>query len=183
MVGINKRPGHDHDSHDWEEDTLTVANVLMLLSRGGGSVDESTPSSPATAAAVERIFECKTCSRTFATFQALGGHRASHKKLRTGSAVAEGEEATEGRMRLHGCSVCGLEFSIGQALGGHMRRHRAAAAAASADEKKEGQERKRMMWMDLNLTPMENDLAIRKKLRIGPIGVLGDWIPVMGFSH
>ncbi|KAL8241174.1 hypothetical protein R6Q59_014529 [Mikania micrantha] len=28
------------------------------------------------------VYECKTCSRTFASFQALGGHRASHKKPR-----------------------------------------------------------------------------------------------------
>ncbi|KAL2548902.1 C2H2-type zinc finger family protein [Forsythia ovata] len=26
------------------------------------------------------VYECKTCSRTFPSFQALGGHRASHKK-------------------------------------------------------------------------------------------------------
>ncbi|CAJ1979226.1 unnamed protein product [Sphenostylis stenocarpa] len=26
------------------------------------------------------IYECKTCNRTFPSFQALGGHRASHKK-------------------------------------------------------------------------------------------------------
>ncbi|KAG2327426.1 hypothetical protein Bca4012_036423 [Brassica carinata] len=29
------------------------------------------------------VYECKTCSRTFPSFQALGGHRASHKKPRT----------------------------------------------------------------------------------------------------
>ncbi|KVI09676.1 zinc finger protein ZAT5 [Cynara cardunculus var. scolymus] len=28
------------------------------------------------------VYECKTCSRTFPSFQALGGHRASHKKPR-----------------------------------------------------------------------------------------------------
>ncbi|CAL0321222.1 unnamed protein product [Lupinus luteus] len=26
------------------------------------------------------VYECKTCNRTFPSFQALGGHRASHKK-------------------------------------------------------------------------------------------------------
>ncbi|XP_010414581.1 PREDICTED: zinc finger protein ZAT5-like [Camelina sativa] len=29
------------------------------------------------------VYECKTCNRTFSSFQALGGHRASHKKPRT----------------------------------------------------------------------------------------------------
>ncbi|KAE9616712.1 hypothetical protein Lal_00034969 [Lupinus albus] len=28
------------------------------------------------------IYECRTCNRTFPSFQALGGHRASHKKLK-----------------------------------------------------------------------------------------------------
>lgn len=28
------------------------------------------------------IYECKTCNRTFPSFQALGGHRASHKKTK-----------------------------------------------------------------------------------------------------
>lgn len=38
---------------------------------------------PTAAAAVKSgfyVYECKTCSRTFPSFQALGGHRASHKK-------------------------------------------------------------------------------------------------------
>ncbi|TMW96764.1 hypothetical protein EJD97_006816 [Solanum chilense] len=29
------------------------------------------------------VYECKTCNRTFNSFQALGGHRASHKKPKT----------------------------------------------------------------------------------------------------
>ncbi|KAJ8759149.1 hypothetical protein K2173_004156 [Erythroxylum novogranatense] len=29
------------------------------------------------------VYECKTCNRTFPSFQALGGHRASHKKPKT----------------------------------------------------------------------------------------------------
>lgn len=30
------------------------------------------------------VYECKTCNRTFPSFQALGGHRASHKKPKVG---------------------------------------------------------------------------------------------------
>ena len=35
------------------------------------------------------IYECKTCNRTFPSFQALGGHRASHKKPKLAMAVEE----------------------------------------------------------------------------------------------
>jgi len=35
------------------------------------------------------VYECKTCSKCFPTFQALGGHRASHKKPRLAGADDE----------------------------------------------------------------------------------------------
>ncbi|XP_023639937.1 zinc finger protein ZAT5 [Capsella rubella] len=35
------------------------------------------------------VYECKTCNRTFSSFQALGGHRASHKKPRTSTSTDE----------------------------------------------------------------------------------------------
>lgn len=34
------------------------------------------------------LYECKTCNRCFSSFQALGGHRASHKKLKANNAAA-----------------------------------------------------------------------------------------------
>ncbi|XP_050209252.1 zinc finger protein ZAT5 [Mercurialis annua] len=37
-------------------------------------------SSPGSGKAGYYVYECKTCNRTFPSFQALGGHRASHKK-------------------------------------------------------------------------------------------------------
>jgi hypothetical protein len=97
-----------------------MARILMLFSghhhHHGYNGVSAGPSSP------ERVFECKTCNRQFPSFQALGGHRASHKKPR----LAEGAEPP--KPKVHGCSICGLEFAVGQALGGHMRRHRAVAA-------------------------------------------------------
>ncbi|KAG8074481.1 hypothetical protein GUJ93_ZPchr0006g45809 [Zizania palustris] len=106
-------------------DSSDMARILLLfagqqhLSHGGGATASPDMSAP------ERVFECKTCSRQFPSFQALGGHRASHKKPR----LADGDAAAEpARPKVHGCSVCGLEFTVGQALGGHMRRHRAVMA-------------------------------------------------------
>ncbi|KAG8387585.1 hypothetical protein BUALT_Bualt02G0036600 [Buddleja alternifolia] len=77
------------------EEDEDMANCLILLARGGGGgcSDEIKPSETKfnsrkfTEMATTTIgkvgiyvYECKTCSRTFPSFQALGGHRASHKK-------------------------------------------------------------------------------------------------------
>ncbi|XP_072997710.1 uncharacterized protein [Typha latifolia] len=135
----------------------TMASVLILLSRGGDGVDDggSRSSSPT------RVFACKTCSREFPSFQALGGHRASHKKPRL---AADGGDQALAKPKVHECSVCGLEFAIGQALGGHMRRHRAATEGfrhgvvvlgeqKCNTAKDEEEISKREAWLDLNLSP------------------------------
>ncbi|KAF7075756.1 hypothetical protein CFC21_080507 [Triticum aestivum] len=84
-------------------------------------------------------FVCKTCSRAFPSFQALGGHRTSHLRARHGLALGltggsdqpATNKATD-QKQAHQCHVCGLEFEMGQALGGHMRRHREQEAATTA---------------------------------------------------
>ncbi|KAK6926934.1 hypothetical protein RJ641_008653 [Dillenia turbinata] len=99
---------------------LALANYLILLSRGSDNESGSHNSG--------RVFECKTCNRQFSSFQALGGHRASHKKVKLidGDAGSSLELSSSPlKPKTHECSICGLEFAIGQALGGHMRRHRA----------------------------------------------------------
>ncbi|KAL4298261.1 hypothetical protein GQ457_12G010930 [Hibiscus cannabinus] len=138
------------------EEDEDVANCLMLLARGRTRTIKSTPQ-PVSMASTSKtmtgidVHECQTCNRCFPSFQALGGHRASHKKPK----VVDNEESNKGLMfdahqpfnnmntslslqmtynkpvlghntktKVHECSTCGAEFSSGQALGGHMRRHR-----------------------------------------------------------
>ncbi|GJN36291.1 hypothetical protein PR202_gb25138 [Eleusine coracana subsp. coracana] len=102
---------HGHVDH--QQPLLPLRPMMPLPPIAAGRVVERAP---------ERVFVCKTCNRVFPSFQALGGHRASHKKPRLDG---EGGDLSLAKPKLHGCSICGLEFAIGQALGGHMRRHRA----------------------------------------------------------
>ncbi|KAK2633747.1 hypothetical protein Ddye_028539 [Dipteronia dyeriana] len=167
--------------HSQIETITSMANCLMLLSHGRDHRNiESIP---------DRVFECKTCNRQFQSFQALGGHRASHKKPRL---TTEGTEESRlllqfpVKLKTHECSICGLEFAIGQALGGHMRRHRTSsnnhnlhesanttttvlplmdqrrATPVVAVKKSNGGRRSRVLCLDLNLTPYENDLELFK---------------------
>lgn len=162
------------ESTEEEED---MANCLILLAQGGGTatrqlpvvVEETFHSRKFSEMAGFYGYECKTCNRTFPSFQALGGHRASHKKPKAAiitplPAQAHREcveEAQFNRPRLqmakiHECSVCGLEFMSGQALGGHMRRHR-AASTSSTTQHVEIKSRD-ILSLDLNLpAPAEDD--------------------------
>ncbi|KAE9590965.1 hypothetical protein Lal_00023393 [Lupinus albus] len=126
-------------------------------------------------------FECKTCTRTFSSFQALGGHSASsHKRVKLVSEELK-EQAKSlslwNQPKLHECSICGMEFSLGQALGGHMRKHIHNEGFSSINHviaKNTVMKRSnytRFMCLDLNLTPLENDLLFRKKAPIVPLSL------------
>ncbi|KAJ8458242.1 hypothetical protein OPV22_031168 [Ensete ventricosum] len=144
-----------------EMDRVRMAHVLMLLSReGGGGVAESDSLAQSSSSG-GRMFECKTCDRRFSSFQALGGHRASHKKPRLVAGDHGRAEAVADKPKVHQCSICGQEFALGQALGGHMRRHKTATEGLvhSLTEKKTGDDRGRM-FLDLNLPPPENELKL-----------------------
>ncbi|CAM9003725.1 unnamed protein product [Rhodiola kirilowii] len=71
-----------------DEEQLDMANCLILLAQGQSRSPVITRTELSLgirkrcySSSVAGVYECKTCNRTFPSFQALGGHRASHKKL------------------------------------------------------------------------------------------------------
>ncbi|KAL9673563.1 hypothetical protein QQ045_029823 [Rhodiola kirilowii] len=160
------------------EDTFEVAKCLVQISNTW-MIPQKRQSCNELA---ERMFKCKTCDRAFTSFQALGGHRASHHKkprLMGEDKISEAEKVKA--KTIHQCSICGMKFELGQALGGHMRRHRIElkgdvvvvddhVSREDSDEDHGAKlvpilmrslsKNKRIMCMDLNLTPLENDLEI-----------------------
>ncbi|CAH9135384.1 unnamed protein product [Cuscuta epithymum] len=150
-----------------ELETLAMANYLFLLANFGKPSSSPPPSSDDVSS-----FQCNTCYKKFSSFQALGGHRASHKRPKLlGQAEGEQMAGVSKKPKMHCCSICGLEFSMGQALGGHMRRHRAAlmngcleksaVEAAVVPVLKRTTSGKRVFGLeldlDLNLSPPENN--------------------------
>ncbi|GAV89632.1 zf-C2H2_6 domain-containing protein [Cephalotus follicularis] len=148
------------------EEEEDMANCLILLAQG-----QTRKPSDATTRKVTTglyVYECKTCNRCFPSFQALGGHRASHKKPKAAingekkvltSVEEDGDRfnhmnttlslqmanralccSTDNKKsnKVHECSLCGAEFSSGQALGGHMRRHRAFTSTTTTTTRSYG---------------------------------------------
>ncbi|XP_009349742.2 zinc finger protein ZAT5-like [Pyrus x bretschneideri] len=88
-VGPTASPATSSDqfteiSTEEEED---MANCLILLAQGNSTPKPQNPNlvnnnkaASAAASAGLYLYQCKTCDRCFPSFQALGGHRASHKK-------------------------------------------------------------------------------------------------------
>lgn len=84
-------------------------------------------------------YKCETCFKLFRSYQALGGHRASHKKIR---AIDNGFQRVQTdeinvwvveEEKIHECPVCYRVFASGQALGGHKRSHGIGPAFGSSN--------------------------------------------------
>ncbi|XP_074564408.1 uncharacterized protein LOC141820941 [Curcuma longa] len=176
-------------STDPEEEVM--ARCLILLAQGRvsppppDSADFRSSSTPAAAGGGGRRFssrpcayDCKTCGKSFRSFQALGGHRTSHKKPKDMPPPATAEDGC-GRTvftgdpklpREHKCAICRTSFSSGQALGGHMRRHRQITAAADEPALPQAKKEvtKNAFVLDLNLPAPSEDDGSKERQPVSP---------------
>lgn len=138
---------------------LSLSSPASSTAPAGSGISEPSATTPVgrTALAAEGVFECKTCSKRFPSFQALGGHRTSHTRLQARMLLHEPAAGAErDRARVHECAVCGLEFSMGQALGGHMRRHRGEATSSTVPVDASSGAAQPDIMPDLNYPPLED---------------------------
>ncbi|XP_065007534.1 zinc finger protein ZAT9-like [Musa acuminata AAA Group] len=134
-----------------EED---IALCLMMLSRDSwaatvedrpldGSDDEDTRRPAARSRPPPRKgrsrYQCSACKKVFRSYQALGGHRASHKRTNGCRPVTEPRINSEADSvdanadaKVHECPLCFRVFSSGQALGSHKRSHLTSSATTVA---------------------------------------------------
>ncbi|KAJ9188490.1 hypothetical protein P3X46_003843 [Hevea brasiliensis] len=109
-------------------------------------------------------YRCDTCKKVFKSYQALGGHRASHKKLKVYTPSKEsnlessnvGTSSSMAEKKIHECPYCFRVFSSGQALGGHKRSHLTGVAATPARSSSKIEDN--LNLIDLNLpAPIDDD--------------------------
>ncbi|XP_044509417.1 zinc finger protein ZAT10-like [Mangifera indica] len=142
----SKRPRSESPAPTEEE---YLALCLIMLARGGTSTT-STAGNPSWSSSEQRperlpeppslklSYKCTVCNKGFSSYQALGGHKASHRKNSTETSISSSSFATAavssevnkataftsgGSGRSHECSICHRTFPSGQALGGHKRCH------------------------------------------------------------
>ncbi|EEF51574.1 zinc finger protein, putative [Ricinus communis] len=107
-------------------------------------------------------YKCKTCKKEFRSYQALGGHKASHKKIKTHVKVEHEEGSGSGSgvggncvtvvdHKMFKCPFCDKMFDSGQALGGHKKVHFSYLGNAKMSAKSSHD------LLDLNLPAPEDD--------------------------
>ncbi|KAI3831748.1 hypothetical protein MKX03_002520 [Papaver bracteatum] len=168
-----------HISNPTEEEYLALC--LIMLARGSTDNNSSTnlpvysnSYAPPQAPTLKLNYKCSVCNKSFHSYQALGGHKASHRKLvvvAPGSSSQQEDQLSTSTTtsttttsaanisssgKTHECSICHKCFPSGQALGGHKRCHydggsSITATAASSDGMGSTQTHRSSSDFDLNL--------------------------------
>ncbi|KAK7267795.1 hypothetical protein RIF29_20474 [Crotalaria pallida] len=83
----------DQFRYKTQEQDEDMANCLILLAQGKLSSSHPPPDrdNNNNNSGLE-LYRCKTCDRSFPSFQALGGHRSSHKKPNKANAIGTDEK-------------------------------------------------------------------------------------------
>ncbi|URD81617.1 C2H2 zinc finger protein [Musa troglodytarum] len=178
---LSKRPRHrshaptsDPESSDvtTEED---VALCLMMLSRDSWTAGNDEEINGRRIAARSRPprrgrskHQCGTCKKAFRSYQALGGHLASHR--RPTACIPPVRSRTDGDddslasidAKVHECPFCFRVFPSGQALGGHKRSHLTSSTANTTTKSTAGgKSGDGIGLIDLNLpAPLDDDTAL-----------------------
>ncbi|KAL3614322.1 zinc finger protein [Castilleja foliolosa] len=118
------------------DDEYNLAVCLVMLAHSGSATAgiEEDHQKPIVSTANPDVttansYSCSVCGKAFPSYQALGGHKASHRARPPtanddgGLSAANYVSALNPSGRLHECSVCHKAFPTGQALGGHKRKH------------------------------------------------------------
>ncbi|KAG8368480.1 hypothetical protein BUALT_Bualt15G0049800 [Buddleja alternifolia] len=120
-----------------ESDEANLAGCLVMLARSGGGLYPSYSSAAIPTGEVKKqpqstinSHPCNVCGKTFPSYQALGGHKTTHREKPSTATAATSDEiiktsatAAVSGGRVHECSICHKTFPTGQALGGHKRKH------------------------------------------------------------
>ncbi|KAF2576825.1 hypothetical protein F2Q68_00003796 [Brassica cretica] len=123
---------HNQETTPSEEEYLALC--LLMLARGTAVQPPLTPPPPSHRSRSDhRDFKCTVCGKSFNSYQALGGHKTSHRKPPANNVnVPSSQEPSNNNShgngvnlsgKIHTCSICFKSFSSGQALGGHKRCH------------------------------------------------------------
>lgn len=123
---------HPSSSVQTQEEYLALCLVMLARGDGHRQVSQFPPPPPPP----KLSYRCSVCGKAFPSYQALGGHKSSHRRptgmedVRLFSSFAGNGSVSSGGSgggseggRVHQCSVCFRSFPTGQALGGHKRCH------------------------------------------------------------